>query len=143
MRRMASRRKRAAGAIAVGSLVNRVSEEAMKQAMAARGERGLAAQIRAYKDASEAVNLAGDLAIAYSHGERAGDWPSFEEAAQIEGMPSARTFYRRQKIYREIFGEDADPYELAQAIWREFAPRLAEDGPAIVADLPASLFPLA
>jgi hypothetical protein len=127
----------------VGSLITSVSREAMKAAMARNGERGLSAQVRAYKDASEAVNLAADLAIAYSRGPKSGPWPTFEEAARIEDLPSERTFYRRLKTYREIFGPEADPYELAKVIWRDFSARLEEDGPAVAADLPASLLPLA
>ena len=143
MRVVATRRKRAQAAVGVGSLLTRVSKEAMRAAMERDGERGLRAQVRAYKDASEAVSLAMDLAIAYSRGPRTGPWPTFEEAAAIEDLPSARTFYRRLNTYREIFGSEADPYELARAIWADYSPRLEAEGPALAADLPAQLLHLA
>jgi hypothetical protein len=143
MQDVASRAARAKAAVGVGSLVNRVARQAMALELQREGSRSLAAQARAYKSASDAVNLAADLAIAYSHGPWPDGWPSFEEAAGVEGLPSARTFYRRLNVYRRIFGDDASPYELARQIHADFSARLVEDGPAVAADLPESLLPFA
>lgn len=143
MQDVATRRARGKAAVGVGSLLTRMSREAMDAELKRTGRRDLAAKVSAYKAASEAMNLALDLAIAYSNGPGYGPWPSFEQAAEVEGLPSMRTFYRRLGTYRQIFGPDADPYELAERIYRDFAGRLKDEGPAVGADLPASILPAA
>jgi|SRR5579884_3010398 len=120
------------------------SELTLVQVAYARARQSGAGTLKAYKLASDAVQLPVCLAIAQVKGAAAdGGWPTQAEYARFWGLTD-RTAQREWARYREVFGPDARPEELARQLVAEYGRRLAEGergNPALVMSAPASLLP--
>ena len=106
-------------------------------ARVARGKTG--SRVKGMKLAADALVLPVMLAEAKQKGAAGGDgWPTQGEFAEYWQM-NRRTAERYWARYRELFGEAADPKDLAAAILVDYADRVARGEQAFVYSAPGRL----
>lgn len=122
-------------------MARRRNDETLAQVAYIRAREAGFGTLKAYKVASDALQLPICLAIAQVKGAAAdGGWPTQSEYARFWKMTD-RTAQREWALYRQVFGPDAKPEDLARQLVAEYGRRLEKDeaGPSLVMSAPASL----
>jgi hypothetical protein len=105
------------------SLIGVATLKAIEPVVNAGKKPGARDWMRASKLAAQAVLLPVQLAIANAHGAGADGWPTQQEYAAWWKI-SERSAQREWAEFRQVFGAEADPYDLAQRIAANYGARL-------------------